>query len=104
MTPDERAWGDYVSALGQEFCGVIDGDGAHDLVPMDAAAAVIDFLGAAGATPAALQALTPGRYAALAQHLSSDLEVSVEVAKVDTAIARVLLRWPAGGDTGRGPA
>jgi hypothetical protein len=97
VTPADVAWGDYVTALGQEFCGVIDPDGVHDVMPMDAAAAVIDCLGDAGASPAALQALTPAGCAALARHLSSDLDVAVAVAAVDMAIARLLRRWPAAG-------
>jgi hypothetical protein len=88
-------WPDYFTALGQEFCNAIDPDGTYDVVPMDAADAVITYLGQDGALQSAMASLDAAGRAKLAWHLSVETGAVVTPEQVDDAIAAVLARWPA---------
>jgi hypothetical protein len=89
---NDQAWLDYCTALGQEFSQAIDPDGAHDLVPMDAADAVVGHLGREGAR--SLARLTQDQREALARHMAAETDCPVTADQVDQAIDGMAFRWP----------
>lgn len=85
---------DYIAAVGQEMAAALDPDYTHDLVPHDACDAFFAALGTQNTRPEALSALTSEDLARVAVQMEAMTEVPVTPAILESAISRILRRWP----------
>jgi hypothetical protein len=101
---DEASKLDFLSALGEEFCGALSPPVPGDLItPQDGYEVWLRAFGA-DPSPAALAALTESQVQQLRAASAKWFECpTVSAAQVRLAVSRTLARWPAEAEPGATP-